>query len=98
MPTGPRSATTSSVAVWSAILILYVVWGSTYLAIRVAVETIPPFVMAASRFAIAGLVMLAAVAIIRRGAVALPTRREWRDCFIIGLLLMGGGIAGVLGG
>jgi drug/metabolite transporter (DMT)-like permease len=92
MPTGPRSATTSSVAVWSAILILYVVWGSTYLAIRVAVETIPPFVMAASRFAIAGLVMWAAVAIVRRGAVALPTRREWRDCFIIGALLMGGGM------
>ena len=92
MPTAPRSGTTSPVAVWTAILILYVVWGSTYLAIRVAVETIPPFVMAASRFAIAGLVMLAAVAIVRRGAVARPTRREWRDSFIVGALLMGGGM------
>jgi drug/metabolite transporter (DMT)-like permease len=80
------------VLVWTAILILYVVWGSTYLGIRVAVETIPPFVLAASRFAIAGLVMLAAVAILRRGAVEMPTRREWRDCFIIGTLLMGGGM------
>jgi len=35
---------------WSALAIVYVVWGSTYLGIRVAVETIPPFVLAASRF------------------------------------------------
>ena len=99
MPTpDPEPAASSSarpaspVLVWAAILILYVVWGSTYLGIRVAVETIPPFVLAASRFAIAGLVMLAAVAILRRGAVEMPTRREWRDSFIIGTLLMGGGM------
>jgi drug/metabolite transporter (DMT)-like permease len=92
MPTVPRRADESPVAVWTAIVILYVVWGSTYLAIRVAVETIPPFVMAASRFAIAGLVMLIAVAIIRRGSISRPTRREWRDSFIVGALLMGGGM------
>jgi len=99
MPTPDPDPTASSgarpaspVLVWAAILILYVVWGSTYLGIRVAVETIPPFVLAASRFAIAGLVMLAAVAILRRGAVEMPTRREWRDSFIIGTLLMGGGM------
>ena len=40
-------------AVWLGLLILYVVWGSTYLGIAVAVETIPPFLMAATRFAIA---------------------------------------------
>jgi len=92
-PTASSSARPASpVLVWAAILILYVVWGSTYLGIRVAVETIPPFVLAASRFAIAGLVMLAAVAILRRGAVEMPTRREWRDSFIIGTLLMGGGM------
>jgi drug/metabolite transporter (DMT)-like permease len=91
MPTvAPRAA--SAVLVWTAILILYVVWGSTYLAIRVAVESIPPFVMGAIRFAIAGLVMLAAVAIARRGAIARPTRRELRDCAIIGTCLMFGGM------
>ena len=37
--------------VWLAILILYVVWGSTYLGIRIAIESIPPFVMASARFA-----------------------------------------------
>ncbi len=87
----PRTAA-SPVLVWTAILILYVVWGSTYLGIRVAIETIPPFVMAAARFAIAGTVMLAAVAILRRGQVPMPSRREWRDSFIIGALLMGGGM------
>jgi drug/metabolite transporter (DMT)-like permease len=86
------------VLVWTAILILYVVWGSTYLGIRVAIETIPPFVMAAARFAIAGIVMLAAVAIIRRGSVRLPSRGEWRDSFIIGALLMGGGMGAVAWG
>jgi drug/metabolite transporter (DMT)-like permease len=91
MPTTtPRPA--SAVLIWTAILILYVVWGSTYLAIRVAVESIPPFVMGAARFAIAGLVMLAAVAIARRGAVARPTRRELRDCAIVGACLMFGGM------
>ncbi len=92
MPTSPRAGATSPIAVWTAILILYVVWGSTYLAIRVAVVTIPPFVMAAARFGIAGLVMLVAVAIVRRGTIHRPSRREWRDTFIIGALLMGGGM------
>jgi drug/metabolite transporter (DMT)-like permease len=88
----PRARAASPVLVWTAILILYVVWGSTYLGIRVAVETIPPFVLAAARFAIAGLIMLAAIAIFRRGDIERPTRREWRDSFIIGALLMGGGM------
>ena len=84
--------------VWTAILILYVVWGSTYLGIRVAVETIPPFVMAAARFAIAGTVMLGAVAIFRRSTATRPTRREWRDSFIVGTCLMGGGMGAVAWG
>src|SRR6266581_4451877 len=58
MPTRRRVRPASAVLVWTAILILYVVWGSTYLGIRIAVSTIPPFVLAATRFAIAGIVML----------------------------------------
>jgi drug/metabolite transporter (DMT)-like permease len=84
--------TASPVAVWTAIVILYVVWGSTYLGIRIAVESIPPFVLAAARFLLAGAIMLVAVVIVRRGSLARPTRAEWRDCFIVGSLLMGGGM------
>jgi drug/metabolite transporter (DMT)-like permease len=78
--------------VWVGILILYVVWGSTYLGIRIAVESIPPFLMAGSRFALAGLAMLGFAVLRAHGSIALPTRREWRDSLIVGGLLMGGGM------
>jgi drug/metabolite transporter (DMT)-like permease len=74
-----------------AILILYVVWGSTYLGIAVAVETIPPFLMAALRFAIAGVVLMLASAAVDRRGFAWPSRREWRDSLIVGALLLAGG-------
>jgi drug/metabolite transporter (DMT)-like permease len=93
---GPFTA--APVLVWTAILILYVVWGSTYLGIRVAVETIPPFVLAASRFILAGSIMLVAVAVIRRGTLSMPTRRQWRDALIVGTCLMGGGMGAVAWG
>ena len=54
--------------------------------------------MAASRFLIAGIVMLSAVAIVRRGALIRPTRPQLRDCFIVGALLMGGGMGAVAWG
>ena len=99
MPTPTRRAPSAAPAlVWTAILILYVVWGSTYLGIRIAVETIPPFLLAATRFAIAGIVMLVAVGIARRGRLARPTLRQWRDSAIIGALLMGGGMGAVAWG
>ena len=72
MPTDRRSHAAPRALVWSAILILYVVWGSTYLGIRIAVESIPPFTMASTRFLIAGLVMLAAIALVRRQALIRP--------------------------
>src|SRR3954451_15589492 len=90
MPTTMKPA--PAVLVWAAILILYSVWGSTYLAIRIAVATIPPFVMGAGRFAVAGLVTLAIVAIVRRGEISRPTPRELRDCAIVGTCLMFGGM------
>jgi drug/metabolite transporter (DMT)-like permease len=73
-------------------LVLYVVWGSTYLGISIAVETIPPFLMAAVRFFLAGLLLLT-WSIAREGrAFVVPTRREWRDSAIVGALLIGGGM------
>jgi drug/metabolite transporter (DMT)-like permease len=90
MPT--RTQRPTAWRLWTALLILYVVWGSTYLAIRVAVETLQPFVMGAIRFSIAGLVMVVAVAIATRGRVARPTLRQVRDSAIIGTCLMFGGM------
>jgi drug/metabolite transporter (DMT)-like permease len=91
MPTGPTAPPTRA-SIWVGLLILYVVWGSTYLGIAIAVDTIPPFLMAASRFLIAGAVLLVwSIARAGRG-FRLPTVREWRDSSIVGALLLGGGM------
>ncbi len=74
--------------VWTALVALYIVWGSTYLAIRFAVQTIPPFLMAGSRFLVSGLILY----VWRRLAGdPNPTRRQWRSAAIVGLLLLLGG-------
>lgn len=67
---------------------IYVVWGSTYLAIRLAVDTLPPFLMAGSRFLLAGLIMY--VLTRWRGAPR-PTGRHWRSAVLIGTMLLLGG-------
>jgi drug/metabolite transporter (DMT)-like permease len=95
MPTNVAPRKASSALVWTAILILYIAWGSTYLGIRIAVGSIPPFAMAGVRFAIAGLVLMTAVFVLRRGSVPRPSLREWRDSFIVGSLLLGGGMGAV---
>lgn len=69
-------------------LAIYVIWGSTYLGIRIAVETMPPFLMAGTRFAVAGVLFFAFLKL--RGA-AWPTRRQWRDHAIVGACLLLGG-------
>ncbi len=76
--------------VWGALLVVYFVWGSTYLAIRFALETVPPFLMAGTRFLTAGFSMMAWSRV--RGGV-LPTPIQWRDAAIVGgsLLLLGNG-------
>lgn len=72
----------------AAFAAIYTIWGSTYLAIRFAIETLPPFLMAATRFLVAGslLYMLAL-----RGRTRAPSAAEWKAAAIVGgLLLMGG--------
>ena len=74
--------------IWLALLSLYIVWGSTYLAIRFAVETIPPFFMAGTRFLVSGAILF----IWRRTAGdALPSKRQWRSTAIVGIFLLLGG-------
>jgi drug/metabolite transporter (DMT)-like permease len=75
---------------------VWVVWGSTYLAIRVGVETMPPLLMAAARNLIAGIIMFPAAMGARRKAIRAgqvmrrwPSRAEWTGCAIVGVLLLG---------
>ncbi len=92
MPTTRGATPHRGTELWLGMLVLYLVWGSTYLGIAVAVDTIPPFLMAAIRFGIAGGVLLAWSLARDRGHLVQPTRREWRDSLIVGGLLLGGGM------
>jgi drug/metabolite transporter (DMT)-like permease len=74
--------------IWLALLALYIVWGSTYLGIKVAIETIPPFFHAGVRFLISGLIL---VIWQRAAGQSMPTRKQWRSTAIIGSLLLLGG-------
>ena len=78
-----------SLDVWLALLIIWIVWGSTYLAIRIAVATIPPFLLISTRFLLAGTILFVFAKV--RGA-ALPSALQWRNAAIIGGLLLGCGV------
>ena len=75
---------------WLALLTIYLVWGSTYLAIRVAVREMPPFAAATARFLVAGLAMAAIAAWADRGK-GFPTPRQLLDYSLIGVLFLGFG-------
>jgi drug/metabolite transporter (DMT)-like permease len=72
---------------WKTLLafaIIYFVWGSTYLAVRVGVREVPPLILAAMRFSVAGLVLFGWV--LARGERA-PSLREWRSASILGMVI-----------
>lgn len=73
--------------------VVYVVWGSTYLGIRFAIETLPPFMMAGTRFLGAGAILYIWA---RLRGVAAPTRANWIAASIVGVLLLVGGNGGVV--
>jgi drug/metabolite transporter (DMT)-like permease len=77
----------------AAFLAVYIIWGSTYFAIAVAIESLPPLLMAAARFLVAGAILFAWAS--WRGA-ARPTLREWRSAAIVGTLLLLGGNGAVV--
>lgn len=82
--------------IWAALAVIYVVWGSTYLAIRVTIETIPPMISASLRFVVAG-ALLYAFAIPRGERDGdRPGLAEWRSSAIVGTLLFLGGNGGVV--
>ncbi len=99
--TSPGHSPASTAAIAGALLIVYVVWGSTYFAIAVMIETLPPLMTAGVRYGIAGIVVLAALAAHarwRRGTepIERPTWAHVRSAFIIGTLLLLGGNGGVV--
>lgn len=81
-----RSVSGARIAV--ALAIVYVVWGSTYLGIKVAIETIPPLLMASARFLSAGVLLYAWSGL--RGA-GRASRREWGAAAVTGILMLVGG-------
>ena len=91
------AAPASEAAIWAGLIAVYLVWGSTYLGIRIAVETIPPFLMAGVRFLIAGAILYA-WSVVRADEPVRPTRREWRDSAIVGGGLLLGGMGFVAWG
>jgi len=93
-PSSPAPVVHSRVAIVVAFAIVYVVWGSTYLAIRFAIETLPPFLMASARFLVAGSVLYV-WARLARGA-ARPGRAQWGAAAIVGVLMLVGGNGGVV--
>ena len=69
----------------AAFIAIYLIWGSTYLGIRFAIETIPPFLLSAARFSLAGVIMLVAALVRREPGVTWP---QFRTAAIVGSLLM----------
>lgn len=86
----------SPATIWAALGAVYVIWGTTYLAIRVVNETLPPLLSASVRFLVAGSLLYAWT--IRRGDREgdRPTRVQWRSAAIVAVLLMLGGNGGVV--
>lgn len=78
----------------AAFAAIYILWGSTYLAIKYAIETLPPLVMTGTRFLVAGVTLF----IIGRYSKGYekPSFREWRSSFVVGTLLFLGGTGGVV--
>jgi drug/metabolite transporter (DMT)-like permease len=72
---------------------IYLIWGSTYLAIRFAIETLPPFLMAGARFVTAGVILYA---VARARGAGRPSRVHWFTAFVVGSLLLLGGNGGVV--
>ena len=81
--------------VWAGMGVLYIIWGSTYLAIRVAIETVPPFLMGSVRFLIAG-GLLYLWSLRGSGPGDRPGRTQWGAAAIVGGALLLGGNGGVV--
>ncbi len=95
-PPEAEAPSASSASIWAALAVIYVVWGTTYLAIRVANQTLPPLLAASVRFLAAGAILYAWS--VRRGDRVgdRPGPQQWRAAAIVGVLLLFGGNGGVV--
>ena len=84
-----KAGNPSSIAIWAGMIAVYIAWGSTYLAISFGVESIQPFLMAGTRFLIAGSVLYLLRRILYKDPS--PARFEWRSAAIVGFFLLVGG-------
>src|SRR5215216_5042133 len=84
----PRPSRGSIIAAFAAV---YVIWGSTYLGIKFAIRTLPPFLMAGGRFLVAGAILYAWTRRRDPRAARAPTGAEWRWALLVGGLLLFGG-------
>lgn len=87
----PAGAAEQTWVPWAALVVVYLVWGSTYLAIRVGVQTVPPLILAGVRYLVAGAVLYPVA--VRMGGPQLrradrPGRRQWTAAAVVGLLLL----------
>lgn len=94
VPGAAPAARPTTARVVLAFAVVYIIWGSTYLAIRIAIETIPPFTMAGTRFLVAGAVLYPWARVRSRGPV--PTARQWRNAGVLGALLLAVGNGSVV--
>jgi drug/metabolite transporter (DMT)-like permease len=91
-PTGQPTATSGLPPLLMLCLAAtWLVWGSTYLAIKLALTSFPPFFQMGTRFLFAGVLLLAWM---RWRGAAWPSRAQWRNALIVGALMLGGGMGG----
>lgn len=83
----------NSLLIIGAFAVIYVVWGSTYLVNYFAIQTIPPMLMSGTRFVTASLIMFGIARLLK---LERPTRAQWRNCIISGVLLLSIGTGAVV--
>jgi len=81
----------SPVAIWAGIVLLYVVWGSTYLGMKLAMDSLPPFVMGFMRFVPAGILLAGGVVVFDHRSIRRPSTVQLRDVTVVGVCLLVGG-------
>ena len=91
----PGGAARTRRLAWTSWIAVCLIWGTTYLAIKVALETLPPFLMGGLRYAAAGIVL--ALVLIARGR-ALPAWSAWPRLAVLGFFMLGFGNGGVVVG